>query len=115
MLRKSSCCFFFRNLHVWPTYCISQSFSSQDKTKITSVDLQSRSELVITESCLPLTLDLNVDLQHKCLQQLHLLTLHLEIEGYATFLLYLHLELLSTGDLRGERRNFKYILKRAES
>ena len=42
-----------------------QSFSSQDKTLIASVDLQSRSVLVITEHCLPLTLDLIVDLQHK--------------------------------------------------
>ena len=94
-----------------------QSFSSQDKTKITSVDLQSRSEseLVITENCLPLTLDLIVDLQHKCLQQLHLLTLHLEIEGYTTLLLYLLQEFLSTGDLRGERRTYKWFLKRAES
>ena len=66
-----------------------QSFSSQDKPYITSVDLQSRSELVITENCQPLTLDLIVDLQHKCLQQLHLLALHLEIEGYTTLLLYL--------------------------
>ena len=59
-----------------------QSFSSQDKTLITLVDLQSISELVITENYLPLTLDLIVDLQHKCLQQLHLLALHSEIEGY---------------------------------
>ena len=82
---------------------------------MTSVDFQSRSELVITENCLPLTLDLIVDLQHKCLQQLHLLALHLEIEGYTTLLLYLLLEFLSTGDLRGERRTFKWFLKRAES
>ena len=60
-----------------------------------------------------LTLDVIVDLQHKCLQQLHLLALHLEIEGYTTLLLYLLLEFLSTGDLRGERRNFKWFLKRA--
>ena len=66
-----------------------QSFSSQDKTLIKSVDLQSRSELVITENCLKLTLDLIVDLQHKCLQHVHLLALHLEIEGYTTLLLYL--------------------------
>ena len=53
--------------------------------------------------------------QHKCFQQLHLLALHLEIEGYTTLLLYLLLEFLSTGDLRGERRTFKWFLKRAES
>ena len=92
-----------------------QSFSSQYKTKITSVDLQSRSELVFTENCLPFTLYLIVGLQHKCVQQLHLLALHLEIEGYTTILLYLLLEFLITGDLRGERRTSKWFLKRAES
>ena len=94
-----------------------QSFSSllKIKHKKTSVDLQSRSELVITENCLPLTLDLIVDLQHKWLQHLHLLALHLEIEGYTTLLLYLLLEFLSIDDLRGERRTFKWFLKRAES
>ena len=51
----------------------------------------------------------------KCLQRLHHLALHLEIEGYTTLLLYLLLEFLSTGDLRGERRTFKWFLKRAES
>ena len=69
---------------------------------------------MITENCLPITLDLIADLQHKCSQQLHLLVLHLEIEGYTT-LLYLLLEFLSTGDLRGERRTFKWFLIRAES
>ena len=47
---------------------------------ITSDDLQSRSEFVTTENCLPLTLDLTVDIQRKCLQQLHILTLNFEIE-----------------------------------
>ena len=42
-----------------------QLFSSQDKTYFTSTDLQSRSEEVTIESCLPLTLDITVDLQHK--------------------------------------------------
>ena len=56
-----------------------------------------------------------VTLQHKCLQQLHLLALHLEIEGYTTLLLYLLLEFLSTGDLKGERQTLKWFLKRAES
>ena len=74
---------------------------------MTSVDPQLRSELVTTENCLPFTLDLIVDLQHKCLQQVHLLVLHLEKEGYTTLLLYLLLEFLSTGDLRGGRRTFK--------
>ena len=35
-----------------------------------------------------------VDLQHKCLQQLHPLALHLEIEGFTILLLYLLLEFL---------------------
>ena len=50
---------------------MAQSFSSQDKTLIISVDLQSRSEIVITENFLTFALDLIVDLYHKCLQQLH--------------------------------------------
>ena len=49
------------------------------------------------------------------MQQLNLLALHLEIEGYTTLLLYLLLEFLSTGVLSGERRTFKWFLKRAES
>ena len=47
-------------LQVWPTYRRPQAFSTQDKTYLTSVDLQSRSELEITENCLSLTLDLIV-------------------------------------------------------
>ena len=82
-----------------------QSFSSHDKTQITLVDLQSRSELVITENCLHVPFTLIVDLQHKCLQQLPLLALHLEIDGYTT-LLYLFEEFLSTGDLSGKNMNF---------
>ena len=64
--------------------------------------VQSRFELGTTDNSLPLTVDLIVDLQHKCLQQLHLLALYLEIEEYITLLLYLLLQFLSTGDLRGE-------------
>ena len=44
-----------------------------------------------------------------------LLLKYLEIEVYTTLLLYLLLEFLSTGDLRGERRTFKWFLNRAES
>ena len=70
-------------------------------------------EIIIstTESCLPFTLDLIVELQHYFLQQEQLFALHLEIEGYTTFLLYLLLEFLSTGDLR---QTFRWFLKRAE-
>ena len=51
---------------------------------------------------MPLTFDLTVDLQNKCLQQLHLLTLHFEIEGYIALFLYLLL-----GRLQSRRRFFK--------
>ena len=43
------------------------------------------------------------------------LAFHLEIDGYTTLLLNLLLEFLSTGDLGGERRTFKWFRKRAES
>ena len=64
VLRKSS---FFKSTSL-ANILYATIFSSQDKTSITSIDLESRSELVITENCLPLTLVLIVDLQHKCLQ-----------------------------------------------
>ena len=41
---------------------MAQSFCSQDKTYITSFDLQLRYEFVTTENCLPLSLDMKVDL-----------------------------------------------------
>ena len=56
-----------------------------------------------------------VDLEHKYFQQLHLLALHFQIEGYTTLLLYLLQELLSTDDLREEIRTFKWFLKWEES
>ena len=59
----------------------SRNLSSIRSGPITSDDLQS------TENCLPLTLGVIVDLQHKVLQQLHRLALHLEVEGYITLLL----------------------------
>ena len=76
-----------------------QSFSSQNKTYITLLDLQSRSEFLI---------DLIVDLQNKYMQQLHLLALHLEIEGYTIFHLYFLLEFLSSFDLNVGFRLFRY-------
>ena len=39
----------------------------------------------------------------------------MEIEGYTTFLLYLLLGVISTDDLRGERRTFKQCVKRTET
>ena len=50
-------------------------------------ELQSRSELLIIENCLPLTDEVTIDLVLKCLQHLHLLALHLEILGYIPHLL----------------------------
>ena len=52
-----------------------------------SSEFQSSSELLITENCLPLTDEVTVDLVLKCLQNLHLLALHLEILGYTPHLL----------------------------
>ena len=42
---------------------------------------------MITENCLPLTDEVTVDLVPRCLQNLHLLALHLEILGYIPHLL----------------------------
>ena len=39
------------------------------------------------ENCLPFTDDVMVDLVHKCVQQTHLLALHLETLGYIPRLL----------------------------
>ena len=39
------------------------------------------------ENCLPLTDDVIVVLVHKCMQQTHLLALHLETLGYIIWLL----------------------------
>ena len=50
-------------------------------------EFQSRSELLIIENCLPLTVEVTVDLVLKCLQHLHLLALHFEILGYIPHLL----------------------------
>ena len=46
---------------------------------ITSDEVQSISLLLIMENCLPFTDDVMVVLVHKCVQQAHLLALHLEI------------------------------------
>ena len=39
------------------------------------------------ENCLPFTVDLMVDLEHKCVQKTHFLALHLETLGYIPRLL----------------------------
>ena len=69
---------------------------------MTSFVRQSMSELLTTENCLPLTVETIVDLQFKCLQQMQLLTLHLEIDGYISGLLYGFLYFSRIGDLIGE-------------
>ena len=64
------------------------------KIYIKSIDFQSKSESFTTENILPFTDDVMVVLEHKCLQQLQLLALHLEMLGYIPGLLngfgYLH-------------------------
>lgn len=67
-----------------------------------SVERQLMSDVLITENLLPLTVDLMVDSQFKCIQQLQLLILHLEIEGYIPGLLNGSLYLRKMGDLIGE-------------
>ena len=69
------------------------------------------SELLTTENCLPLTVETIVDLQFKCLQQMQLLTLHLEIDGYISGLLYGFLYFSRIGDLIGESLTLRWLRK----
>lgn len=71
----------------------------------------------MTENFLPFTDEVTVDSVHKCLQHLHLLALHLEILGYIPRLLnglkglvYLR----RIGDLRGDNRTLRVLLKISE-
>ena len=62
--------------------------------------------LLIMENCLPFTDDVMVVLVHKCVQQTHLLTLHLETLGYISRLLNALNALvyfLIIGDPRGDK------------
>ena len=52
-----------------------------------SDEVQSISLLLIMENCLPLTDDVMILLIHKCVNQTHLLALHLETLGYSPRLL----------------------------
>ena len=52
-----------------------------------SDEVQSKSLLLIMENCLPFTDEVMVVLVHKCVQQTHLLALHLETLGYIPRLL----------------------------
>ena len=76
-----------RDRPVCPTYCIPQLVSFQVITLIRSEELQSISLLLIMENCLPFTDDVMVVLVHECVQQTHLLALHLETLGYIPRLL----------------------------
>ena len=62
------------------------------------MDFQSKSELLTTENFLPFTDEVTVELVHKCIQKLHLLTLHFEILGYIPGLLNGLEYLRRTGD-----------------
>ena len=64
----------------------------------TSIDFQSKSELLTTENFLPFIDEVTVELVHNCIQQLHLLALHFEILGYIPGLLNGLEYLRRTGD-----------------
>ena len=65
-------------------------------------NFQSNSELLMTEKVIPFTDEVIVVMIHKCLQQLQLLTLHLEMLGYIPGLLKGFGYLRKTGDLIGD-------------
>ena len=81
-LQKCSQNLVLRDWPVCPTYCSPQLISVQVITLIRSDEVQSISLLLIMENCLPFTDDVMVVLVHKCVQQTHLLALHLETLGY---------------------------------
>ena len=87
ILQKCSQNLVLRGRPVCPTYCIPQLVSVQVITYIRSEEVQSISLLLIMEKCLPFTDDVMVVLVHKCVQQTHLLALHLETLGYIPRLL----------------------------
>ena len=78
ILRKCLQNLILRDRPVCPTYCIPQLVSVQVITYIKSEEVQSISLLLIMENCLPFKDDAMVVLVHKCVQQTHLLALHLE-------------------------------------
>ena len=87
ILRKGSRNLVLRDRPVGPTYCNPQLVSVQVIAYIRSEEVQSISLLLIMENCLPFTDDVMVVLVHKCVQQTHLLALHLETLGYIPRLL----------------------------
>ena len=102
ILKKCSLNLVLRARLVCQTCCIPQPPSLQVRTYITSSNFQSKSELFTTENCLWLTEEIIADWQIKCLQQMQLLALHLEILGYILFLLYGFSYFRNVGDLIGE-------------
>ena len=64
--------------------------------------MQSSSDLLINEICLPLTDEVTVDVVLKCLQNLHMLALHLEILGDIPHLLNGIVHLRRICDFRGD-------------
>ena len=78
---------FVRARPVCPIYCILQIHKFQVRTYIRTFEFQSSSELLITENCYPLIVEITVDLVLECLQHLHHLALHLEILRYIPDLL----------------------------
>ena len=75
-----------RDRLVCPTYCIPPPFSLHVRTYITSFEIQSKSESLTTENCLLLTFEIIVLLQLRYLQQMQLLALLLEMDGYIPLL-----------------------------
>ena len=78
---------------------------SSSYNKIISDEVQSISSLLSMENCLPFTDDVMAVLVHKCVQQTHLLALHLETLGYIPRLLNALnglLYFLIIGDPRGD-------------
>lgn len=74
-----------------------------------SAEFQSKSEVDLTVNFLPLTDDVMVESQHKCLQQPHLLALHLLVLGYIPRLLYGLTYFLRIGDFNGESLIFRLL------
>ena len=74
-------------------------------------NFQSKSVLLITENCLPLTDKVTVEVLHKCLQHLHLLALQFEMLGYIPPLLNGLIYLRKMGDSRGDNLTLRLLQK----
>ena len=87
ILQKCSRNLVLRDRPVCPTYCMPQLISVQVVASIRSDEVQSISLLLLMQNCLTFTDDVMVVLVHKCVQQTHLLALHLGTLGYIPRLL----------------------------